>query len=61
MYDVFFGRLLARGLRFDTSRGYCRAPFSRATNFVDFLDFWTSTKIVLLKVNGNYIMTWIAD
>ena len=35
--------------------------FPRATNFVDFVDFGTFTKIVSLKISRNSIMTWIAD
>ena len=36
---------------------YCRVPFLRATNFVDFVDFWTSTKFDSLKIIGNPIVT----
>ena len=40
---------------------YQRVPFSRATNFADFVDFQTSMKFVSLKITGNPIMTRIAD
>ena len=35
--------------------------FSRPTNFMDFVDFQTSTKFVSPKISGNPIMTRIAD
>ena len=38
-----------------------RAPFLRATNFVDFMDFLTCTKFVSPKIIINPIMTWITD
>ena len=40
---------------------YHRVPFSRATSFVDFVDFLTSTKFVSPKIIINPIVTWIAD
>ena len=35
--------------------------FSSATNFVDFVVFWTSPKFASSKIIGNPIVTWIAD
>ena len=35
--------------------------FSRATDFANFMDFWTYTKFVSPKISKNSIVTWIAD
>ena len=38
---------------------YHTAPFLRATNFVDFVDFGASTKFISPKISGNSIMALI--